>query len=330
MTDTASALRYLAVLDDPWYRCLVAVQDLVSYETAVFWRARGVRCVHLPITTNSVSSPMGLGSDSLPVRVDLFGVPTYLADSMQFMLEYGCRLAPGGCYYLMPSFRGEAADETHLNQFFHSEVEIQGGLDDVMAAADEYVRHLASTCLAQLGDELARVAGGIAHVERYLATPTARITVDEAVAVLTGQEGCVVVNGDDLWPTVTRRGEQRLVELLGPSVWLTHFDHRAVPFYQAHDHTGTRALNADLLLGPGEVVGCGERHVTGDQVRDSLRAHAVAEGDYGWYVDLKSAYPLRTSGFGLGVERLVMWLMACPDIRRTQLVERYNGVLTTP
>jgi len=85
--------RYLAVLDDPLYSCLVDLQDLVNYETATFWRERAVRALHLPVTTGSISSPMGLGSDSLPVQVDLFGVPTYLADSMQFMLEYGCRIA---------------------------------------------------------------------------------------------------------------------------------------------------------------------------------------------------------------------------------------------
>lgn len=102
----AGRQRYLKVLEEPFYRCLVDLQDLISYETARFWRSRDVRSVHLPVTTGSISSPMGLGSDSLPVRVDLFGVPVYLADSMQFMLEYGCRLTSAGCYYLMPSFRG--------------------------------------------------------------------------------------------------------------------------------------------------------------------------------------------------------------------------------
>lgn len=47
--------------------------------------------MHLPITTGSISSPMGLGSDSIPVKIQLGGRDTYLADSMQFALEYGCR-----------------------------------------------------------------------------------------------------------------------------------------------------------------------------------------------------------------------------------------------
>jgi asparaginyl-tRNA synthetase len=324
MTTTA-ARRYLGLLADPWYRCLVDLQDLISYETARFWRARSVRCLHLPITTSSVSSPMGLGSDSLPVRVDLFGVPTYLADSMQFMLEYGCRLVPEGCYYLMPSFRGEQADETHLNQFFHSEVEITGGLDDVIDVGTEYVRHLATACLDQLAPQLTAVAGGVTHIEDFLARMPSRVTVADATELLGPNTDYLTEAG-----AITRRGEHKLIELLGPAVWLTHFDHASVPFYQAYDTCGQRARNADLLLGPGELIGCGERHVTGDQVRAALRAHQVAEEDYQWYVDMKTEYPMLTSGFGMGVERMAMWVLSCPDIRRTQLLERYNGVPAVP
>lgn len=325
-SDVAVGERYLEIIRDPWYRCLIGVQDLISFETARFWRERSVRCLHLPITTGSISSPMGLGSDSTPVQIDLFGVPTYLADSMQFMLEYGCRLTEHGCYYLMPSFRGEPADATHLNQFFHSEAEIPGSLDTVMAVAEEYVRWIAAACLEQFGGTLDAVAGATAHIQDFLGRPTARLSFDEAAALLGREPGSIVDHGT--WRSITRRGEQNLIERLGPAVWLTHFDSRAVPFYQAR--SGRQALNADLLLGPGEVIGAGERHLHGDDVIAAMHDQGVDESDYGWYVDLKSTFPMRTSGFGLGVERLIMWLMRCPDIRQVQLVERYNGIATAP
>jgi asparaginyl-tRNA synthetase len=103
---------------------------------------------------------MGLGSDSLPVHVELGGVNTYLADSMQFMLELACRLTGRDCYYIMPSFRGEACDETHLSQFFHSEAEIRGDLADVMAVVDEYILHLAGGLLDRHEELLVDLAGG--------------------------------------------------------------------------------------------------------------------------------------------------------------------------
>jgi asparaginyl-tRNA synthetase len=320
--------RYLTVFDNPLYSCLVELHDLVNFETAKFWRAKGVRAVYLPVTTSSISSPMGLGSDSLPVKVDLFGVPTYLADSMQFMLEYGCRLSENGCYYVMPCFRGEDTDTTHLSQFFHSEAEIPGGLDDVIATADAYVRHLAEAVLRDLGEQIERVAGSTEHIARLLRTESARLTFDEAVVALDGDQDCFEVHDD--WRTITRIGEQRLIEKFGPAVWLTHFDQLSVPFYQATDETGRRALNADLLIGPGEVIGCGERHTDSDAVCAALAAHNVPQEDYGWYVRMKHERPIRTAGFGMGVERFFMWVLRADDIRELQLLERANGVPATP
>lgn len=320
--------RFLKILDDPMYASLVDLQDLVNYETAAFWRARRVKALHLPVTTSSISSPMGLGSDSLPVQVDLFGIPTYLADSMQFLLEYGCRIADTGCYYLMPSFRGEETDATHLSQFFHSEAEIPGGLDDVIDVADAYLRHLTEAVLRELEAPVAQIAGGVEHLTDFLAKPTTRMTFDDAVATLDGSDEYFEFH--DGWRTITRAGERRLMELHGPAVWLTHFDQLSVPFYQAHDNTGLKALNADLLIGPGEVIGCGERHTEAAQAHNALTAHGVSPDDYDWYLRMKKDKPLHTSGFGMGVERFFMWVLRHDDVRDLQLLERANGVLTTP
>jgi asparaginyl-tRNA synthetase len=312
------------------YRTLVDLQDLITTRTAAFWSERGVKSVHLPITTGSISSPMGLGSDSMPVSVDLFGQPTYLADSMQFMLEYGCRLSPGGSWYLMPSFRGEDCDETHLNQFFHSEAEIPGGLDEVMAAVDDYVRDLARTVVERHTDEVGAIAGTVDHLTHMAKLETIpRVTFDEAVEHLAGD--AAAVRQHDGWRTLTRHGEQRLLKEVSPVLWVTHYDHLSVPFYQAYgDEDRRTALNADLLFGLGEIVGCGERHATGAQARAALDHHQVAESDYAWYVRMKDEFPLRTAGFGLGVERWLMWVLNQSDIREMQLAPRLNGVTIAP
>lgn len=320
--------RYLRILGDPWYRALVELQDLISYETAMFWRERDVKCLHLPITTNSISSPMGVGSDSLPVAVNLFGIPTYLADSMQFMLEYGCRLAGEGVYYLMPSFRGEDADTTHLNQFMHSEAEVPGTLDGVITLADAYVRRLALAALNMPGDSIAKQAGSVNHIEVFLGRPSARVTFDEAVNLLDAEPTYFKMG--DGWRTITRAGEQALLSRLESAVWLTNFDRLAVPFYQSADEATGKALNADLLLGPGELIGAGERHATGAEASKALIHHGVDQEDYSWYVRMKDAYPMRTSGFGMGVERFLMWLLRHNDIRDMQILERFNGRRTAP
>ncbi|MFF3672954.1 amino acid--tRNA ligase-related protein [Streptomyces sp. NPDC002120] len=322
--------RFLDILDEPLYRRLVDLQDLVTTRTAGFWAARGVKSLHLPITTGTISSPMGLGSDSLPVEIDLFGQPTFLADSMQFMLEYGCRLSELGAWYLMPSFRGEDCDETHLNQFFHSEAELPGGLDACIEVVEAYMHHLATGVLDLHAAAVTASAGSTAHVEQMLALDTfPRMTFEEAVRHLGTDPHAVTDHGG--WRTLTRRGEQRLLEEVSPVLWITHYDHLSVPFYQAYGDTGQRtARNADLLFGLGEIVGCGERHVNGAQTRAALAHHEVPESAYEWYVRLKQERPMHTSGFGMGVERWLMWVLGHKDIRDLQLAPRLNGVTILP
>jgi asparaginyl-tRNA synthetase len=323
------AKHFLTVLENPWYQRLTLLQDIIAHQTTDFWTTYGARYLNLPITTGSISSPMGRGSDSTPVRVNLEGVPTYLADSMQFMLEFGCRLAPKGAYYLMPSFRGEPADQTHLCQFFHSEAEIVGGLDTVMTTVEAYLRHLAAGLLAHGRDALLDTAGTLDHVELLAgASALPRVTFDEAAARLRGEHvremgpGC---------RSLTRSGERKLMEQFGGYVWVTHMDHLSVPFYQAFDPDDpARSLSADLLFGMGETVGSGERHTTVEELESALRLHEVSADDYQWYVTMKERYPLRTSGFGLGVERFLLWAMKHDDIRDLALLLRFNGQQILP
>lgn len=308
------------LLTNPWYRGVANLQNSLSELTLDFWRTRNAQTLHLPVTTGSISSPMGRGSDSTPVAVHLGGVHTYLADSMQFMLELGCRITGTDCYYVMPSFRGESCDRTHLSQFFHSEAEIRGGLPDVMNVVEQYLGFLTAGMLDRHADLIRSLGGGLGHLERMAGSPTFhQLTFDEA-ADLVGPGG--VVNEGE-WRNLTRQGEHELLGEVGEFVWVSHWDHLAVPFYQAFDGDDeTRALNADLLFGPGEVVGAGERHTTIDTLRKALRLHEVSEKSYEWYADMRVTDPLRTAGFGLGIERYLMWVLGHDDIRDFQLLPR--------
>ena len=318
-------------LESPWYRLVIDVMDTVTRATYEFGRRRGLRAIHVPLTTRTVTCPTGLGSDSEPVSVSVNGVQTYLSDSAQFLLEYGCRVASLGCYCLLPSFRAEKPDASHLNQFVHSEAEIPGGLDDLIDHVEGYIRFLAQQIVAEQSDALVRAGRNIGHLERIAdrAVPHARLTFDEAERMLAGEPGCVsTANGGRL---LSRRGERRLLELVGEAVWVTHFDHLSVPFFQAFAGGGTRsANNADLLLGIGEVVGSGERHATGDQVRAALDLHHVPESDYQWYVRMKDKRPMRTSGFGMGTERFMLWVLNHDDIRDIPIVSRVDEEPTWP
>ncbi|MGW0808524.1 amino acid--tRNA ligase-related protein [Nonomuraea sp. NPDC002799] len=325
--------RFLRVVDDPWYTLLVEIQDLVTRSTVDFFGGAGLRNLHVPITTHSISSPMGPGSDSLPVEVDLFDVRTHLADSMRFTLEYGCRLNPAGAYCLMPSFRGERADDSHLCQFFHSEAEIPGGIDDAMGLAERYLRVMTARIFDEAGDGIARLLGGdVSHITGLLDSGgIPRITMDEAVAMVGADDGHLVERRAPGFHVLTRAGEHMLMDRFGGFCWVVEPDHLSVPFYEAYTGAdGRKARAADLLFGLGETVGLGERHAGADDVRDALDRHGVDARPYEWYIRMRERFPMRTSGFGLGVERYVCWLMKHGDIRDCQLLERYNGTVTVP
>ncbi|MEV4924334.1 asparagine synthetase A [Streptomyces roseoverticillatus] len=318
-------------LSHPWYRMLLQLTDVMQRATVDFWSGRGVRAAYLPVTTGSISSPMGLGSDSSPVRVELEGVPTYLADSMQFLLEYSCRMWEQGTYYVMPSFRGEAPDPTHLCQFYHSEAELPGGLESVMDTVEAYVRHLGRAYLDEMGSTIAQVAGNTEHIERLLTLESfPRVAFTEAVELL-GDSPEYVTEVAEGARALTRKAEKALMEKLGEFVWVTHFDHLSVPFYQAFEAGDpSRARNGDLLFGVGETVGAGERHATAGEVRTALAEHRVPEEDYAWYLRMRELSPMKTSGFGLGVERFFLWLLRHDDIRDMQMLQRVNGHQINP
>lgn len=320
----------LAMLD-PWYHHLLLIQHHLQRAVHEFLTGQGLTAFLAPVTTGSVSSPMGLGSDSLPVEVELMGVKTYLADSMQFMLELGCRQIDSGVYYVMPTFRGEATDQYHLAQFFHAEAEIQGQLPDVTSLASGLVHAVSKAVLATAQDSIVALAGTVEHIERLIDQDGQyqAIRMDEAQSELRHGENTWIQMHRAGFEVVTKTGEAELFRRHGP-IWITHFDHRSVPFYQAFEPATKQAMNADLILGRCETVGAGQRHVTSADVRAALMQHGVPETSYAWYMSMRDIAPMQTSGFGMGLERYLLWLLNHDDIRDLAVIYRENGKEAIP
>jgi asparaginyl-tRNA synthetase len=317
-------------LESPLIAAVVDCQHQIHQETHSFWSKFGLKCMNFPITTASISSPMGLGSDSLPVQVNLFGVPTYLADSMQFALELGCRISSEGAYYIMPSFRGEATDETHLSQFFHSEVELPVNHATIMIKAEEYLKALVVRLLDSSHEKISKVQKNLTHLEALLSMDRFPcISVVDAFEILDRNEKYFkLVLGR---VEITRAGEKALIDIFKGPVWLNGFAHFLVPFYQAFDpENKENALAADLLLGPGEILGCGQRHTSSLELIKALALHGVEAASYEWYLQMQHERPILTSGFGLGIERFLMWVLCVEDIRKLQILIRDRGSQIVP
>lgn len=318
-----------SILSSKWYQSLGKIQSEVVKISNEFFFKECFDFLLLPITTGSVSSPMGLGSDSLPVKVSIGGIDSYLADSMQFYLELACRVNKTNTFYIAPSFRGEMADRRHLCQFFHIEAELNENLDGAMALIEDYLQFLTRRLYRSFKKEIVGLSGTTDHINQFLSFGKNRLprcTLDEACKILEARSASNLVIDKKGFRVLTSEGERMLMEHFGGFVWITNFDHLSVPFYQKFaDPEMKTALNADLLMGIGETVGLGERHASSSNVKKALKLHRVSAKNYAWYMQMKDLVKMSTSGFGMGVERYLLWLFKHDDIRDMQLIPRFNG-----
>lgn len=319
------------LLTDPWYAHLAYISNTIYAATHDFFTDNNIKPFVFPITTGSVSSPMGLGSDSKPVKIPLRDNEVYLADSMQFSLEIGARLNKDGAYYIMPTFRGEEVDNRHLNEFVHAEVEITGNIENIMTLAESYVRYVVSTVRDQCANSITSLVGNTSHIDAFLNRKGAfkQIEYKDALEAVKHIEGALDSVGTD-HPVITSIGEKALLSQHGDFIWLTKMPWSNVPFYQAKDDEEGYSKTADMLAGIGEILGCGQRVYDQNDLEESLNFHQVNIKGYEWYSEMREVNPLQTAGFGLGIERLILWLTKHDDIRDCSLLYRDHNKIFYP
>jgi aspartyl/asparaginyl-tRNA synthetase len=100
-------------------------------------------------------------------------------------------------------------------------------------------------------------------------------------------------------------------------------NHLSVPFYQAYsDDTKLEARCGDLLMGIGEMGGLRERHQISQDVEDALLHHQVPLEPYRWYMDIREHKEMQTVGWGMGMERFMLWILGHDDVRDIALIPR--------
>lgn len=214
-----------------------------------------------------------------------------------------------------------------MNEFFHSEAEIKGNLSTVMELVEEYVLYITYYLTSKHHEEIKYNIGSVDHIQKILNKNYIfpRIRFIDAKALLKNDPKYFkkITHGIE---DITHEGEKALINYFDGAVWLTHLPKSLTPFYQATDIDNVSSLAADLLIGIGETVGCGERHKDYASTLNSLKAHYVDIKPYDWYLNLKRHYPLQTAGFGLGIERYLLWLLNHNDIRDIPILPRIKNL----
>ncbi|MBG0730901.1 asparagine synthetase A [Mycoplasma sp. 'Moose RK'] len=292
-----------------------------------------ISIVNCPITTQSISSPMGLASDSLPYKVisnQNKNFKFYLADSMQFYLELFLRAnnvkAVG---YISQTFRGEQVDERHLHQFNHFEIELVSSLNETKKTVIKYIKYIIKNLLKYSSQDLDYFnSSNTIRLKKWLKLRTINVSHEDAISTLKKEyrEGIEIKQGFEI---INSNGEKYLIKKYkNKIIWLESFPHELVPFYQKNKNG--KAVNSDLLMGIGEIVGAGERSETYNETLKSLLDHGNNPTNYGWYLEMKKQIPLKSSGFGMGLERFLLFLINEVDIRNVQLIPRETDLEILP
>ncbi len=239
----------------------------------------------------------------------------YLSQSWQLYAE-AMIATLGKIYTIAPSFRAEASrTRQHLAEYWHMEMEVPwASLQDIMVVGDELVTHMAHALAEEMPRELRLVGRDPAEL-LALEPPFPRISYDEAVELL-NEQGVEMYWGDDFG----RTQEEPLSRSFEKPVWVVGFPTGIKPFYHMPDQGRPDVtLSADLIAPEGysEIIGGGQRVHDYEQLLQRIIDDGWDPENYSWYLDLRKWGTVPHSGFGLGVERVIMWMTKQDHIRDT-------------
>lgn len=306
------------------------VRSRMAYAVHRFFQERGFFHVHTPIITSSDCEGAGEmfrvttqkpGSSAKP-EDDFFGRPTYLTVSGQLQGEaFACAL--GNIYTLGPTFRAENSNTArHAAEFWMIEPEMAFyDLFDDMTLAEDNVRALARAMMEECPDELEFFTKFVdkslaARLQQTLDKPFERISYTEAVEILL-KSGRGFEHPAAWGEGLQTEHERYLAEehVKGP-VTIYNYPRAIKPFYMRQNDDGRTAAAMDLLVpGIGEIIGGSQREERLEVLTDAMRAQGLDEEGYRWYADLRRYGTVPHSGYGMGFERLLMFVTGVSNIR---------------
>ncbi len=257
-------------------------------------------------------------------EVKYFDRKAYLSQSAQLYLEvliYSLEKV----WSLTPSFRAEKSrTRRHLAEYWHLELEAAWyTMEDMMRVSEELVSYILSRVLEENRSELEFLKRDLSILKNSIETSYPRIKYDEAIEILQ-KKGVSIEWGDDLGAD-----EERVLTMeFDKPFFITHFPKQIKSFYMKVERDRPEVVRGFDLLAPegyGEIIGGGEREDDYDRLYQRIVEEGYDPRDYKWYLDLRRYGSVPHSGFGLGIERLVMWIAGLDHIRDAIPFPRFRG-----
>lgn len=320
-----------------YFGCVLRLRHAMSFAIHQYFNDRGYFYLHTPLITGSDAEGAGamfnvttLDLNNIPktpegkvdYSKDFFGKPTSLTVSGQLEGELGA-LALGSIYTFGPTFRAENSyTPRHLAEFWMIEPEIAFfDIKDNMDLAEDFIKHLVKYALEHNYDDVEFLNNMIDKelIDRLnfvVNNDFIRLTYSEAVDILvkSGKKFEFKVEwGVDL----QSEHERYLVEEhFHKPVILTDYPKEIKAFYMKQNDDGKTVRAMDVLFPKiGEIIGGSEREANYDKLMERIKELNVPEKDVWWYLDTRRFGTAPHSGFGLGFERLMLFITGLSNIR---------------
>ena len=323
------------------------VRSVAAQAVHEFFRNNGFVYVHTPIITGSDCEGAGemfrvttLDLNNLPLREDgkvddskdFFGKVTSLTVSGQLNAE-NFAMAFGDVYTFGPTFRAEVSyTQRHAAEFWMIEPEMAfADLNDYMDNAEAMVKYVINTVLERCPQEMQFFnsfvdKGLLERLENVVSNKFGRISYTEAVDILlkSGEKFDFPVKwGIDLQTEHERYLTEKVFK---KPIFVTDYPKDIKAFYMRMNDDGKTVAAADCLVpGVGEIIGGSQREERLERLLARMEELKLNPEDYWWYLDLRRYGSCRHAGYGLGFERLVMYLTGVSNIRDVELHPRTAG-----
>ena len=312
------------------FQAVFRVRSVASMAIHTYFQDRGYVYVHTPLITSNdaegagntftvTTLPQGVKAD--PAE-DFFGKPTSLAVTGQLEAETFA-LAFSKVYTFGPTFRAENSNtKTHAAEFWMIEPEIAFcDIHQLMDIEEEFLKYIVSTVLEKCPDELAfldKFTGGglIDKLTSLKDARCARSTHDEAITILREVKDRFQFEpkyGED---TAKEHEKYLTEEYFHSPVFVYNWPKDIKAFYMYQNDDGKTVSAVDLLVpGAGELMGGSQREDRYDLLTKRMDELGISKEQMYWYVNLRRFGGCTHSGFGMGFERLLIYLTGVDNIR---------------
>ena len=313
------------------------VRSAAAYAVHEFFQSRGFVYVHTPIITGSDCEGAGemfqvttLDLNNVPktpegqvdYSQDFFGKKTSLTVSGQLNAE-NFAMAFGDVYTFGPTFRAENSNtQRHAAEFWMIEPEMAFcDLAGDMDVAEAMIKHIITRVLERCPDEINFFNSFVdkdlkARLEHVATSDFARVSYTEAVEILKKHNDRFEYRVD--WGTDLQTEHERYLteQIYQRPVFVTDYPKEIKAFYMRLNDDGKTVAAADCLVpGIGEIIGGSQREEDYDKLVTRMDELGLDKSSYDWYLNLRKFGGVEHAGYGLGFERMIMYLTGIQNIR---------------